>query len=470
MRSRQRLRSDRQRLDLGGRRRGVGRAAVFLATLLAGLAGSLGAALAQDEPTDPGPTVALTDVQGTITPVTADHLTDTVARSAAEGHQALVVRLDTPGGLVDSTRVIVREFLEAPLPVVVHVAPQGADAGSAGTFITYAAHVAAMAPTSTIGAATPVGGEGGEDLDAKVIENIAAFAQSIAENRDRDVDFAIAAVREGRSITANEALEVGAIDLVVGSLDDLLAEVDGTEVEVGDGSTVTLETANATVVEVQPGMARQILGFLADPNLAFIFLSLGTLAILYELANPGLGLGGVVGVTSIVLAMFALAVLPVNAAGVVLLVLAAAMFIAELFAPGIGVGAAGGTASLVLGGLFLFPSDSGIGIDLAVLIPVVVVVAAMAILAGRLVARAHQRDVVGPSDQFVGRTVAVEGAAEGRPRARVDGTLWRLVAAEGTGPLRDGEELEIVGRDNLDLIVAPPRAVAGDGTDAVHAD
>ncbi|MTV27484.1 nodulation protein NfeD [Nitriliruptoraceae bacterium ZYF776] len=447
-------------------RRGAHRSAVVLAALVAGLVGSLTTATAQDA----GPTVGLTDVTGVITPVTADHLTDTLAEAAEAGHEALVVRLDTPGGLVDSTRVIVREFLDAPLPVLVHVAPQGADAGSAGTFITYAAHVAAMAPTSTIGAATPVGGEG-EDLDAKVIENIAAFAQSIAEARDRDVDFAIAAVREGRSITATDALEVGAIDLIAGNLDELLTAVDGTQVEVRD-ETVTLATDGATVVELQPGVARQILGFLADPNLAFIFLSFGTLAILYEIANPGLGLGGVVGVTAIVLAMFSLAVLPVNAAGVVLLVVAAAMFIAELFIPGIGVGAAGGTAALVLGGLFLFPSDAGIGIDLAVLIPVVVVVAALTIVAGRLVARAHRRATVGPSDYLVGRTITVEHASEGRPRAKVDGTWWRLAPAEGAGPLRDGDQVEVVDRDNLDLVVAPPTAATDGPTEAgtAHTD
>jgi membrane-bound serine protease (ClpP class) len=428
------------------------RLAVLLATLVAGLTASLGVtvAAAQD---GTRPTVALTEVVGTITPVTADHLADTVERAASAGHAALVVRLDTPGGLVDSTRKIVQTFLDAPLPVVVHVAPSGADAGSAGTFITYAGHVAAMAPATTIGAATPVGGQG-EDLDAKILENSAAFAEAIAQARDRDTDLAVQAVRDGRSVTADVALEEGGIDLIVATTADLLEEIDGTEVEVR-GDTVTLTTAGAEVVALELGTARRILGFLADPNLAFIFLSLGTLAILYEIANPGVGLGGVIGVTAIVLAMFAFAVLPVNAVGIVLLVLAAAMFIAELFAPGIGAGAGGGTAALLLGGLFLFPADTGLGVDLRVLLPTVAVMALLTVLLGRFAARSRHVPEVSYADHLDGRQVVVTGADEGRPRAQLDGTYWRLRPAEGATSLRDGQTVTIVGRDNLDLLVRP---------------
>jgi membrane-bound serine protease (ClpP class) len=426
------------------------RLALLLATLVAGLAASLGVAVAGAQD-DARPTVALTEVTGTITPVTADHLADTVERAASAGHEALVVRLDTPGGLVDSTRKIVQTFLDAPLPVIVHVAPSGADAGSAGTFITYAGHIAAMAPATTIGAATPVGGQG-EDLDAKIMENSAAFAEAIAQARDRDVELVVQAVREGRSVTADVALEEGGIDLIVGTTADLLEEVDGTEVEVRD-DTVTLATAGAEVIGIELGTARRILGFLADPNLAFIFLSLGTLAILYEIANPGVGLGGVIGVTAIVLAMFAFAVLPVNVVGVVLLVLAAAMFIAELFAPGIGAGAGGGTASLLLGGLFLFPADTGLGVDLRVLLPTVAVMALLTVLLGRFAARTRNVPQVSYADHLDGRQVVVMGAEEGRPRAQLDGTYWRLRPTEGAAPLRDGQTVTVVGRDNLDLLV-----------------
>lgn len=431
------------------------RLAVLLATLVTGLVASLGVAAAGAQATSDGtrPTVAVTEVTGTITPVTADHLADTVEGAAAAGHEALVVRLDTPGGLVDSTRKIVQTFLDAPLPVIVHVAPSGADAGSAGTFITYAGHVAAMAPATTIGAATPVGGQG-EDLDVKILENAAAFAEAIAQARDRDVALAVQAVREGRSVTADVALEEGGIDLIVATTADLLEQIDGTEVEVRD-DTVTLDTAGAELVEFEVGTARRILGFLADPNLAFIFLSLGTLAILYEIANPGVGLGGVIGVTAIVLAMFSFAVLPVNVVGVVLLILAAAMFIVELFAPGIGAGAGGGTAALLLGGLFLFPADTGLGVDLRVLLPTVAVMALLTVLLGRIAARTRHVPEANYADHLDGRQVVVTGATEGRPRAQLDGTFWRLRPAEGVPALRDGQRVTIVGRESLDLLVRP---------------
>lgn len=451
-------------MDTIGRRSRRRRAApaVVLAALVAGLTASLTAAIAAPATDADATSVAVTEVSGTITPVTANHLADAVEKAAAGGHEALVVNLDTPGGLVDSTRKIVQVFLDAPLPIVVHVTPSGADAGSAGTFVTYAAHVAAMSPATTIGAATPIGGQG-EDLDAKITENVAAFAEAIAEARDRDVDLAVEAVRDGRSVTAEVALEEGGIDLIAASTDELLDEIDGREVEVRDG-TVTLATADAELVDIPVGTARRILGFLADPNLAFVFLSLGTLAIIYEIANPGVGLGGVVGVTSIVLAMFAFAVLPVNAVGIVLLVVAAAMFVVELFAPGIGAGAGGGTAALLLGGLFLFPSDTGLGVDLSVLLPTVVIVGLLTVLVGRFAARSRHAPTVNYVDHLAGRTLVVTGAAEGRPRGRLDGTWWRLRPAPGAGPLRDGDEVAIVDRDNLDLVVAPPDADAGTGS------
>ncbi|HEX9889227.1 MAG TPA: ATP-dependent Clp protease proteolytic subunit, partial [Nitriliruptorales bacterium] len=217
-----------------------------LATLLvAGLA----LLLATPATGQPGPTVATTQVRGPITPVIANHLADTIATAAEAGHEALIVQLDTPGGLVTSTRSIVQTLLEARIPVIVYVSPRGADAGSAGTFVTLAAHIAAMSPATTIGAATPIDLEGGEISD-KVINNAAEFARAIAEERGRDVEFAVASVRDGISITADEALKNGTIDLIASDLADLLAEVDGTVIELADGSVVTLATASAQVVEL----------------------------------------------------------------------------------------------------------------------------------------------------------------------------------------------------------------------------
>lgn len=432
--------------------------AVLLALMASsGLAGLLGGlALAQDD----GRTVGTTEVSGPITPVIADHLEDTVARADAEGHAALVVELDTPGGLVTSMREIVQTFLNAPLPVVVYVSPSGADAGSAGTFVTLAAHVAGMAPATTIGAATPIDLQGGEVGD-KVVNNAAAYARAIAEERGRDVEFAVDSVRDGRSITADEAAEIGAVDLLADDLEDLLDAVDGTAVTLGDGREVTLATANARPVELDMSLARRILQTLADPNLAFIFISIGTLGIVYEVANPGIGAGGVLGAVMLILAMFSLSVLPVDFAGAALLVLAGALFLIEVFVPGIGVAAAGGSVALVLGGLFLFDEPTGLGIDPWVLVPSAVLLFGLVIVAGRLVAGIHRTPSRAASDDLIGREAVVHRSAGDRGRVRLDGTWWR---ARSTGePLHNGTTVEVVDRENIDLIVTP---VTGSPPDA----
>src|SRR5690606_27147772 len=252
------------------------------------------------------------------------------------------------------------------VPVVVYVSPQGARAGSAGALITLAAHVAGMAPGTAIGASTPVDLEGGEVSD-KVVNDAAAYAEAVAELRGRNTEVAVDMVREGRSLPVAEALELGVVDVEAATLADLLDEIDGTVVEVGtDERRVTLATAGVTVDDYEMGLFRRIQQTLADPNLAFLFLSIGTLGLIYELATPGLGAGGVVGVTCILLALFSLSVLPVSAVGLLLLLVSAAMFVAELFAPGIGVAAAGGTLTLLLSGVFLFRDAPGLQVSMAV--------------------------------------------------------------------------------------------------------
>jgi membrane-bound serine protease (ClpP class) len=424
---------------------------VLAAALLTGLLALAGGAASAQA----ARTVATTEVRGIITPIVADHLADATADAGRAGHEALVVLLDTPGGLVTSMREIVQTFLNAPLPVIVYVSPAGADAGSAGTFITLSAHVAAMAPATTIGAATPVDLEGGEVGD-KIVNNAAAFAETIAEERDRDVTFAVDAVREGRSVTATEALEIGAIDLVTESVADLLDEIDGSVVEVGVDE-VTLATAGATLVPFEMSWTRRLLQRLADPNLAFVFISIGTLAIIYEVANPGMGAGGIIGGVMLVLAFTSLSVLPVSLAGVLLLVLAFGLFVAELFAPGVGVGAAGGTVALVLGGILLFQRPTGIGVDLWVLLPTAAVLAGLVALVGRTVVSSRHRDVTDITHELVGREARVHLADDGTPRVRLDGTSWRVRPdPDGAPDLADGEQVEVVRQDNLDLVVRRP--------------
>jgi membrane-bound serine protease (ClpP class) len=390
-------------------------------------------------------------VDGVITPVMADHVREALDRAETEGHQALLVELDTPGGLDTSMRDIIQAFLNARVPVIVHVAPQGARAASAGALITLSAHVAAMAPGTSIGAATPIGGQGGEDLEQKIIEDAASYAESIAEERGRNVDFAIDAVREGTSIAANEAQETGVIDLIARDRAELLAELDGRDVEITPDRTVTLRTAGAEVVEVELGFARSILQWLADPNIAFLFISIGTLAIIYELANPGIGAGGITGAILLLLAFTALSVLPVNAAGAILLVLAAALFIAELFVPGIGVFAAGGTVALILGGLFLFRGP--IGVDPAALWPIAIMVGAGSLALGRVAWRTRRLTSVSGTDAIVGARGVVKQVDGRDAQVFVQGSWWGGRARSGS--LRPGQEIRVVEMDGLRLIVEP---------------
>jgi membrane-bound serine protease (ClpP class) len=428
------------------------------ALLLLGAHGhGLGATQAPGEPR-----VLVTTLSDTIGPVTADHLRDGVGRAERGGHGAYIVLLDTPGGLDTSTRRIVQRFLDADVPVVVYVSPRGARAASAGAFITYAAHVAAMAPGTAIGAATPVGLEGG-DVEQKVINDAAALAESIARARDRDIDFAVDMVREARSASAAEALEIGAVDVVASSLEELLEHLDGTQVELRGGRTVTLEVAGAAVETHDMGLFRRILQVLADPNLAFLFLSLGTLGIIYELASPGAGAGGVIGVILIVLAMFSLAVLPVDVTGLLFLALAVALFVGELFAPGIGVFAFLGAGSLVLSGLFLFDDEPGLDVSLAVILPTALVMGLATVLAGRLVWRARQEPPsttgAGP---LLGRTVVIRRVDGDEASVVVDGSWWRVRTGVSVAV---GDVLRVVDVDGLTLVAEPEGSTTGASPD-----
>ena len=388
--------------------------------------------------------VLLIEVEGAITPVVADFVGDSVEAAEEGSFEAIIVALDTPGGLDVSMRDIVQAFLNAGVPVVVYVSPEGARAASAGTFITMAAHVAAMAPATSIGAATPVDLQGGEITD-KIINDAVAFAVSVAERRDRNVEFAEDAVREGRSVTGREAVDLGVADLVATDLDDLLISLDGTVIDQLD---VTLQTAGAAVERRELGTVRSILGRLADPNIAFLLLSLGTLAIIYEAANPGLGFSGIAGVIMVVLAFFALSVLPVRAAGIALFVLAVALLVAELFVPGVGVLAAGGAIALVLSGLFLF--EGTLRVSPAVVWPSAVVLGAGSVLAGRAVVTSRLRPPTSGPSTLIGRRVTVKQYGD-RYSAFTEGSWWELQPA--SGQLRDGVAARVVAMDGVRLLV-----------------
>lgn len=404
----------------------------------------------------------MTKVAGPITPVIAGHIDNGIAQAERDGAAAYVIELDTPGGLDTSMRAIVQDILASEIPVIVYISPQGARGASAGAIIAFAAHVAAMAPGTAIGAATPVSGQGGDDLDAKVVNDAVAFAAALAELRGRDVEFITDTVSEGRSASASEALELGAIDVVATSVGELLAAVDGTRVEVSPaGRKVRLDTAGASVERHDMGVLRTIQQSLADPNIAFLLLSIGTLGLIYELATPGLGVGGAVGVTFILLAMFGLAVLPVGVVGILFLVMAAALFVAEVAAPGIGLAAAGGALLMVLSGIYLIDDAPGIEISAAVIVPSAVVVGGFVVIAGRIAMRSRRAfsSTTGPG-LLVGREATVRLGGTGA-QVFIQGAWWGIRPADPETVVANGSRVEVVGMDGLTLIVEPPRAPPG---------
>ncbi|OGL00816.1 MAG: hypothetical protein A3D33_16600, partial [Candidatus Rokubacteria bacterium RIFCSPHIGHO2_02_FULL_73_26] len=299
--------------------------------------------------------VARLDIDGVINPVTLRLVGVAIERAEAEGAQALLIQLDTPGGLERSMRGIVQRILNARIPVIVYVAPTGARAASAGVFITMAAHVAAMAPATNIGAASPVALGGGADktMMKKIENDAAAFIRSVALERGRNADWAEKAVRQAVSITEREAVKLKVVDLIADSVPDLLAKIDGRTVKTVAG-TVTLATRGARVKAIEIGFRDRFLNVITDPNVAYILMMLGMLGLFFELSNPGVILPGVVGGISLILAFFAFQSLPINYAGLLLILFGIVLFIAEIKVVSHGVLAIGGTISMALGSMMLF--------------------------------------------------------------------------------------------------------------------
>ena len=429
----------------------LGAVLASLVTVGAGTAHAVGGEAARDGGTRPR--VLATRVDDAITPVIASHVADGLDRAAQGRYAAYVIELDTPGGLATAMRDIVEDILASPVPVIVHVSPAGARAGSAGAIISLAAHVLVMAPGTTIGAATPVGLEG-EEVSDKIVNDAAAQAEALAALRGRDVGFAVDTVRKGRSATVDEAVRLGVAAARAASLAEALAAADGLAVTVAGQRQVTVATAGAVVNRHDLGFVRRVLQRLADPNIAFLLLTLGTLGLIYELATPGVGVAGATGATALLLALFSLSVLPVNVVGVLLLVVAAGLFIAELFVPGTAGFAFGGAVVLVLAGLFLFDDAQGVSIDLTAVLPVALVMFAAAVIAGRLAYRTrHQPSLATGADALTGRLVEVTHTSGEAGRTFVHGAWWSV---RSTGaPLTDGASARVVGIDGLTLLVDP---------------
>ena len=426
----------------------MGRTVVAVAALLM-------AALAGAAPGHAAPPVAIIDLDGAITPITDRLLTTAVERAQADGAQALVVQLNTPGGLERSMRTMAQTILKAGIPIIVYVAPTGARAASAGVFITMAAHVAAMAPATNIGAAHPVtagGGDMGKEMSKKVANDAAAFARSLAAERGRNVEWAEKAVRSSVSVTEREAVKLKVVDLVADNLQDLLAKVDGRVVKTARG-VVTLQTRDAPVKRIEIRFRDRFLALITDPNIAYILMMVGMLGIFFELQNPGVVLPGVIGGISLILAFFAFQSLPINWAGVLLILFGIALLIAEIKIASHGVLTIGGVISMVLGSFMLYDApEVGFRVSWAVIIPTVGATAGLFVWAVSAGVRAMRRPQVTGAQGMVGRLAVARGELGPEGQVNVDGEIWRAVAEGGAIPA--GEKVRVTAVDGLTLRVS----------------
>jgi len=391
-------------------------------------------------------------VEGTINPVLASYIDRGIGLAEERGATACVIELDTPGGLDSAMRDIVQRILEADVPVVVYV-PTGGRAASAGAFITLAAHVAAMAPGTGIGAAHPVAlGEEGidETMEEKVVNDAVAYIRSIAEARGRNASWAEDAVRESRSSPAFEALELGVIDIVADNLDDLLTQLDGRQVTLLSGEVVTLQTEGADINYIEMGALERFLFAIADPNIAYILLSLGMLGIMLELFNPGTIFPGVSGAICLLLSFYSLGMLPVNYAGVLLVVLAFGLFVAEVFITSHGLLALGGIASLTVGSMVLMSSPL-FQINPGVIAGVVIVATVLCVFVIGAIVRTHRRRQQTGREAMVGTVAVARTNLDPTGTVFVHGERWQATVDEGK--VEPGEEVVITKLDGLRLRV-----------------
>jgi membrane-bound serine protease (ClpP class) len=420
--------------------------------------------------------VAVSDVSGAIGVATTRQLTLAMNRAQAERAEALIIRLDTPGGLVSSTRELIKQIVASPIPIVVYVAPSGARAASAGTFLVYASHVAVMAPGTNLGAATPIeiggvpgvpqprrdepkkddkgtsGTQSQSVAERKAINDVVALLRSLAQLRGRSPEFAEKAVRDAATLTAEEAHKQAVIEIVAGNMDDLLAQLDGRKVAIG-GAEKTLATKGAEIVTIEPDLRTQLLSVISNPNVAFLLLIIGFYGIILEFWNPGSFVPGVIGGISLILALTGLSALPVNYGALGLLMLGIALMIGEAFTPGIGVLGIGGLAGFIAGAYFLI-EGAGADIDIAVSLPLIIGMAATtALLIFGVVAaamEARRRVPVTGAEQIIGSIGQVIAWQDAKGQIRVLGEVWNARAAR---PMRAGDTVRVVGRDGLTLIV-----------------
>jgi membrane-bound serine protease (ClpP class) len=417
--------------------------------------------------------VVVVTLDGAITPAAADYTVRAIRKAAESDAMLVVLKLDTPGGLDTSMRSIIKAILSSKVPVATFVAPDGARAASAGTYILYASHIAAMAPATNLGAATPVaiGAEESapaardkaakgkdkaqpsnrESMRSKQINDAAAYIRSLAQMRGRNGDWAEKAVREAVSLSAAEARKLKVIDLVARDVPDLLKQVDGRKVSV-QGTERTLKTADATTLEVEPDWRTRLLMVVANPSVAVILMMIGIYGLLFEFMNPGFVLPGVLGGICLLIALYAFQLLPINYAGIALMLLGIGFIVGEAFMPSFGALGIGGIAALAIGMFVLVDPDTAPGFDIPLtFIASFVTLMSVAVFATAwLAVKARRRPVVTGREDLLGAEAIVLGDFEGEGWARVRGETWRVKSAV---PLKSGERARVVGMNGLTLTI-----------------
>lgn len=426
----------------------------------------------------------LLEVNGAIGPAVSDFIERGIERARDEGSQAVILRMDTPGGLDTSMRVIIKSILASPVPVIVYVAPSGARAASAGTYILYASHYAVMAPATNLGAATPVpigpgmtppGGDSGSPDDKgsdksakddqepvspqkamarKVLNDSVAYIRGLAELRGRNAEWAEEAVRSGASLSAEEALQRDVIDAMAANIDELLAKLDGQTIKTRDAE-LTLATGDWTIETVEPDWRSKLLAVLTNPNIAYILMLLGIYGLIFELYNPGAVIPGIVGAISLVLALYAFHVLPVNFAGVVLIMIGVALIVTELFLPSFGAIGIGGVAAFIIGSIILIDTDiEGYTVSMPLIVTVALVAAALFTTTIYLAVRQRKRPIVSGREQMIGASAEALASFSTSGQVMAHGERWLARASE---PVVRGQRLRIKNIDGLTLEVEPDR-------------
>ena len=396
-------------------------------------------------------------INGTINPASADFIHNSIVKAVNEKAECLIIHLNTPGGLLKSTRVIVGDILESAVPVVVYVSPGGAQAGSAGVFITLAGHIAAMATGTNIGAAHPVNMQSSPDtiMSQKATNDAAAFIRTIAEKRKRNLKWAEEAVRKSVSITEKEALDKKVIDLIANNDQELLNMTDGKQIEVASG-TKTLHTRNARIVLFEMGTTEKILNIISDPNIAYLLMMLGFFGIMFELFNPGAILPGIVGVISLILAFYSMHTLPVNYAGLALIIFAIVLFLLEVKVMSHGMLAIGGAVSLLLGSMMLIRTSSSLEfarISHSVIIASTAVTVLFFLFVIGVGLKAQRAKPVTGIEGLMGEVGETLVTLDLTGTVRVHGEVWN--AESLSGMIRKGEKVRVAGIKDLKLFVEP---------------